>query len=328
MRVRGHAVGARADRSGPARRCRRGAPSPRARRAGAVDRAGSQRRAGSREAGDHRPRDRRPADLERGRLGPDRRQRRVLRLRGDSRRAGAARASLPHPVRQRDRGPPVRGARPCLSVVAARRVRVRPVGPAAAPAVRRARPVRHQAALLRDRSRRALPGVGGEGAARRRRAGALEPRTRLRRRHRSHSLQPVRRRRHQHALRRCGPGAAGPLPARGAGCAAADGRLLGTALRRRAGGFSRRGGRAGARQAGPGGRAAPARRRAGRLLRQPRHRLGRGARAGRASLAAPGDRVHHDLRRAGVRRERRRDGDRAPRRRRLRPDPGRLPPDG
>ena len=74
-------------------------------------------------------------------------------------------------------------------------------------ALRRARPLRHQAALLRGARGHALPRLRGQGAVRGRRAGALEPRGDLprRERRRAPDADPVR-------WRLAGP--AGPLPAR------------------------------------------------------------------------------------------------------------------
>ena len=71
----------------------RAAPPPRPRRPAAMDRAARPGGAGPRPAQHHRPGDRRSADRERGRAAADRRQRRVLRLRADPARAGAARAT-------------------------------------------------------------------------------------------------------------------------------------------------------------------------------------------------------------------------------------------
>ena len=61
-------------------------------------------------ARDHRPRDRRPADRERGRHGPRRPERRALQLPRAARRARARRPPLPHARRHRGARPPLRGA--------------------------------------------------------------------------------------------------------------------------------------------------------------------------------------------------------------------------
>ena len=79
----------------------------------------------------------------------DRRQRRVLRLRARPARPGEPGPPPPHPLRQRDRPAPLRGPRHGLPAPAARRVRLRPLGRPQRHALRRARPLRHQAALLR-----------------------------------------------------------------------------------------------------------------------------------------------------------------------------------
>ena len=95
----------------------------------------------------------------------DRRQRRVLRLRALPEGARAARPPPAHALGQRDPGPPLRGARHALPARAARRVRLRALGRAQRAALRRARPLRHQAALLRAGRRHALPRLRDQGAA-------------------------------------------------------------------------------------------------------------------------------------------------------------------
>ena len=101
-RRRGAPVEPRADRA-DVRRAR--APRPglarRARRAG--------RRARHPAPADHRPRDRRPADLQRGPLGRRRPQRRDLQLPRAARRPRAARPPLRDPGRHRGDRPPLRG---------------------------------------------------------------------------------------------------------------------------------------------------------------------------------------------------------------------------
>ncbi len=123
-------------------------PAPRPGRAARLGLARCSRRTRTRAAEHHRPDDRRSADRQRGRAAPHRRQRRVLRLRADPLRAGARGARVPDAVGQRDRAAPVRGSRRACAALTARRVRVRDLGRAGWAAVRGARPVRHQAALL------------------------------------------------------------------------------------------------------------------------------------------------------------------------------------
>ncbi len=121
-----------------------------------------------------------PIASEDGRLR-HRRQRRAVRLRADSRGAREERTRVPHAVRQRDRAAPVRGSRRAIAPLAARRVRVRHLGRARRPALRGARSLRHQAALLHGARRDVLPGVRGQGARRARRAAAMGSRNALRR---------------------------------------------------------------------------------------------------------------------------------------------------
>ena len=214
----------------------------------------------------------------------DRRQRRVLRLRADPARAGTGGPPPPHPLRQRDRPAPLRGPGAALPAPAARRVRLRAVGRPQQHALRRPRPLRHQAALLRLARRRrstspprsrpcSRPACPAAGTAR----GCSMPR----------SWGPSRR---TTLFEGISPGAARPLPARRpAGMPAAP--LLG--FRLPAGGPGARPTRsdedcgrgvpAGARRGGP----APAPgRRAGRLLPQRRARLVRRARPGGSAHAA------------------------------------------
>ena len=100
-----------------------------------------------------------------------RRQRRVLRLRAHPRRARVARPRLPHAVRQRDRAASLRGARRAASSHALRGEFAFAIWDERdGDAVRRARPLRHQAALLRGPRGTLPPRVGGEGARGARRA--------------------------------------------------------------------------------------------------------------------------------------------------------------
>ena len=136
----------------------------------------------------------------------DRRQRRVVRLRADSPGARARRSRLPHAIGQRDRAAPLRGSRRARAAFAARRVRVRDLGRARRPALRGARPLRHQAALLHHPRRDVLSRVGGQGVRRARRAAALGSRNAVRR--------PLRRApARSHAVRRHLSAPAGQLPA-------------------------------------------------------------------------------------------------------------------
>ena len=112
--------------------------------------------------GDHRPRQRRPADDRRRRqLGHA--QRRDLQLHR------AARAARQGPLHDelRHRGDPARlpPVGRGLPRAAARDVLVRALGRGDADALRRARPLRDQAALLHGRRRRSLLRLRGEGAA-------------------------------------------------------------------------------------------------------------------------------------------------------------------
>ena len=123
-------------------------------------------RAGRAAAGDHRPRGRRPADRGRGRPRRRRPERRDLQPRRAARRARARRPRLPHAaLGHRGARPPLRGARPALRRAPARDVRGRGVGRRAAAARARARPLRHQAALLPRRPGRLRLRLRAEGAA-------------------------------------------------------------------------------------------------------------------------------------------------------------------
>ncbi len=95
---------------------------------------------------DHRSGDRRTAD-DRG-AADDRLQRRDLQLRRAARRAAAARPRLPHDVRYGSHSGHVRGVRAELRQAAQRHVRVPAVRSGPADRVRRARSLRHQAAVL------------------------------------------------------------------------------------------------------------------------------------------------------------------------------------
>ena len=173
----------RSDLSPPRMRLRRGAgprdratPPSRTRWPAALDRAARTGGVGPCPPQHHRPGDGRSAHRERGRAAADRRERRVLRLRADSARAGARGTPASDPLGQRDRAPPVRGRRPALPSPAPRRIRVRPVGRGAAADLRGTRPIRDQAAVLRVARRRALPRVRGKGPVRGRRPGQMESR--------------------------------------------------------------------------------------------------------------------------------------------------------
>ena len=293
----------------------RAAPPPRTRRPAALDRAA--RAGGARPCPPqhHRPGDGRSADRERGRAAADRRERRVLRLRADPARAGARGTPASDPLGQRDRAPPVRGPRSALPSPAPRRIRVRPVGRGAAAALRRARPIRDQAALLRVARRRALPRVRGEGAVRGRRAGPLESRGVVQRHGPGWPAD-------RDAVRGRVAAAAGPLPARRPEWHA-DSPLLG--LRLPAGGPSgrvalgRRVGRgvpSGARERGP---ASAARGRAGGLLSERRARLVRRARPRRSPRGRADPCLHARVRPGCLRRGGDRAGDGRPGQRRVLP---------
>ena len=281
------------------------AAAPRPGRAAHLGRRPRPGRARARAAEHHRPLDGRPADRERGREPAHRGERRVLRLRGDPAAAGAGRPPLPHALGQRDRASPVRGRRGALPAPAARRVRLRDLGRAGRRAVRRPRPLRHQAALLRA-ARGQLPrGLGGEGARGARRPAALGPRDRLRPAPRPDApAGPL-------VLRGCAPGAARLLPdqrrderARGAllGLGLPDGRAH--ALRPQP---ARVGEGPGAR-ARARGEAAAARGRAGGLLPQRRPRLVRRARHRLAAVEPAAARLHAVVRPRRLRRARDRRG--------------------
>ena len=169
------------------------------------------------------------------------------------------------------------------------------------PAVRRARPFRHQAALLHDPRRHVLSGVGDQGAGRPRRAAALGSRYAVR-----HPLRVASAR--SHAVRRHLPAAAGELPADRRRAGPRPARTGTSTIRRRT--RRRRSAtnatwiaRLGALVRG-GGPAAPARRRAGRLLLERRHRFLRRARRRVAPLVAADPRVHAVVRSRRLRRRR------------------------
>ena len=283
----------------PARHAAPAAPRPR--RAARVGPAARTRRPRSRAAEHHRPGDRRPADRQRGREPPHRRERRVLRVREDPPGARVAGARLPHALRQRDRPTPVRGRGRPLPAPPPRRVRLRHLGRARRAALRRARPLRDQAPLLHD-PRRGLPRrLRGQGLPGARGPAAVGPRHRLRpapgpdapplalglRRDLpgAAGLLPDHRRRERahppvlgHRLPDCRPDGLGPQPPR-----------LGEAARERPRGVRP---------------PAPARRRAGRLLPQRRARLLRGAGNRLADLEPAPARLHSFLRPRRLRRAR------------------------
>ena len=172
-----------------------------------LGRAARPRRARPRAPEHHRPGDRRSADRQRGRAAPHRRQRRVLRLRADPRASSSARG---HAFRTQsdseialhlyeDAGPRVA---PPLRGEFAFAIWDERDGAA----VRRARPLRHQAALLRDPRRHALPRLRGEGALRARRAARWDRETLYDVHFVAHAARP-------HAVRRRLPAPAGQLPA-------------------------------------------------------------------------------------------------------------------
>ena len=93
-------------------------------------------------------------------------ERRDLQPRGAARGAARARAPLRHALRHRGpRRTPTRSAATRSLRAPARHVRDRALGRARAAAAARPRPVRHQAAVLAGRGRRALVRLGAEGAA-------------------------------------------------------------------------------------------------------------------------------------------------------------------
>ena len=124
------------------------------------------RRAGDAAALDHRPRARRPADLQRGRQRHRRPERRDLQLPRAARRAGARAATASRTASDtevlvhlyEEHGDALRRA-------PARDVRDRPLGRARAPPAPRPRPLRDQAALLPARRWHALLRLRAEGDA-------------------------------------------------------------------------------------------------------------------------------------------------------------------
>ena len=180
-----------------------------------VGRSAWARRARPRTAQHHRPCHRRPADRERGRARRHRRERRVLRLRARAGRARALRkAQAAHALGQRDRAAPVRGPRRAMRAPAARRVCVRDLGRPRAEAVRRSRPLRREAAVLRQAWGRSVPGFRDQGSVRGRRSGALGSGGRVFRR----GVSPA----GQDAVPRCPRGAPGVLHGRGSRRRVAD----------------------------------------------------------------------------------------------------------
>ena len=153
-----------ADRPAAARAHEPDPEAPRSRRRGHAPGAGHRPRAHA--PCHHRPRYRRPADVQRGRLGGRGLQRRDLQLPRPARRAARARPPLPLRIRHR-------GDRPCLGGMGrgvrrapARHVRVRALGRAPEGAVPGARPARHQAASPRHPAGRpARVRLRAEGAA-------------------------------------------------------------------------------------------------------------------------------------------------------------------
>ena len=229
-----------------------------------------------------------------------------------------ARPSSAHAVGQRDRSAPVRGLRHAVPAPAARRVRLRPLGRAQPDALRGARPLRHQAALLRAARRRAGARLRGQGAVRRRRAGALES---DRRSCRPRACWcPSRTRRCSTAFNRCRPATTCSRRASGVRIVRywdfdyprAD--TARAAVRCRV----RRGVPPRARRGGPH---PPARRRAGGLLPERRDRFVRRAGPGGAASQRSDPRLHADLRPRRLRRERHRARDGRARRRRVPSDP-------
>ncbi len=163
MRDMRHRLPGRATRPRAARRDERRARPSRARPGRRAPRRADRTRGAS--AVDHRPRGRRPADRKRGRLLRRRPERRDLQLARAAAGARARRAPVPDALRHRGARPSLRGARSRLRATAPRHVRGRDLGRAPATARARARPVRHQAALLPPRRRRARVRVGAARAA-------------------------------------------------------------------------------------------------------------------------------------------------------------------
>ena len=133
------------------------------------------RRAGPCPAEHHRPRDRRSADRQRGRVDADRGQRRVLRLRADPPRPGGDGATAS--ARDRTARSPSTSTRSygtqCLHHLRGEFAFVA-VGRAEPDALRRPRPLRDQAAVLRRPRERTVPGLRGEGPLRPGRPGAWD----------------------------------------------------------------------------------------------------------------------------------------------------------
>ena len=163
----------------------------------------------------HRPRGRRAACPQRRPDRLDLLQRRGLQLRRAAPHARAARAPLLHEHRYRGHRPPVRGTRRRLRAGTERPVRIRALGPAAAPAAAGAGSCWHPAALLHpDAPRRSLR-LRSQGAARERRA--------------ARSARPERARRDLHVLGAAR--AADDVQGRGPGVPGRDGRAAGRAAR-------------------------------------------------------------------------------------------------
>ncbi len=322
MRNRRDLLAGRADRSRCARPRDALPVSPRARWTEDLDRAARAGRSRARTSFHHRPDDRRPADRERGRATPHRRQRRALRLRTDPDGAGRPGPPAADALGQRDRAPPLRGHRNGLPRAAPGRVRPAPLGRVQPGSLRGARSLRDQAALLRLPPGPPLLRLRGEGALRGRSAGALEPRH-------DFAGREWRRTSRANALRRRLPGIARPLPA---GDARRDPRasVLGLRLPARRRGHARRR-RCRECRAPPGcprrsRPAASAGRCPGRLLPQRRAGLLLGDRPRGETPLPPDPGVHADIRFAGLRRERHRTGDGGPVGRRVLPgadSPGR-----
>ena len=220
--------------------------------------------------------------------------------------------TLPNALRHRSSSPSLRALRPGVRAAAARDVRGRDLGREGTAARARARPLRHQAALLPRHGRRARVRVGAARASARRdrpRRARGVPRVQL------DSGAVLDLPRHAQASRRPSAGLDGERcgnralrPARpGAG---------GRAARRRRGGAHRRAARPAARLRAR----APACGRACRRSALGRRRLGRAGSAGGAGDARRRAHVHDRLRGAELRRARRR----SPRRGALRDESSRA----
>ncbi len=259
-------------------------------------------------AGDHRPRRaRQPADdLRHGPLLADL-QRRDLQLHRAARGTCQPRRDLHHHVRQRGAAASLRDVGRGRAAEAARHVRLRDLRPRAPAAVRRARPFRHQAALLfrgqagrgvRLRDQAAGRPAGLYAAAESGSGGRL-PRRRFHRPHRGD------------VVRRCAPAARRPVPDARPQQLAARGHPRAALLRTASspvGADDRRRSRAAVRRPlRQLGASAPALGRAGRLLslRWPRQlvdRRGDGAPDGRRRRRRASSYGHGLLRRPGDRR--------------------------